>query len=329
MPSTGDIGLAFPFGVFGLTYPSQHDSQYAGSGRFAARAYEGLAGADYNGDGDTSDQVVHVVGVDANPPPSVSIGDAALVEGDTGVRSLYLPVTLSEPSTETMAVDYTITAGTATPGTAKTAGADFNHKAGKTKTLTFKVGAKGTTPVSKFVTVPVYPDTTTEGDETFTVTLSSPSGGSTLYRAVATGTIVDDDAAAKSGVEISAGDVSIVEGADGRRIAKAALTLSDEAASEVRVDYTVIDGTADCGPSKKRLPIDPASDCDDRKGVTKTAIFKVRAAKGTTSAKKALPAFVFPDGVAEGDESFSIVLSNPVGASIRDGSAVITMLDDD
>jgi hypothetical protein len=290
---------------------------------------ESAANADLNGDGDLLDAIVHIVEVDANPPPSVAIGDATLVEGDTGVRALSFPVTLSKPAAETTTVDDTIGAGTATPGNAKTPGADFNHKAGKTKPLTFKVDSSGSTPVTKFVTVPIYPDTANEGDETLTVTLSSPSSGSALARAVGTGTITDDDTTPKAGVEISAGDVTIVEGESDRRIAKAALTLSEEAAGEVRVDYTVVSGTADCGPSKQKLPLDPADDCDDRKGVTKTAVFKVRASKGTTSAKKFLPTFVFPDTVTEGSESFTILLSNPVGATIRDGNAVITIVDDD
>ena len=45
------------------------------------------------------------------------------------------------------------------------------------------------------------------------------------------------------------------------------------------------------------VPIDPATDCDNVKGVTRTAILSAG------SVNKALSTFVFPDATAEGDES--------------------------
>lgn len=260
--------------------------------------------------------------------PTFSIGDASAVEGDTDARTLLLPVTLSEPQSTTASVAVTIHGDTATGGSRKNPAADFDDRRGVTKTLTFTAGPKGT-PTTRYVTVPVYGDTADEGDEAFTVTLSAPSSGLGLGHAEATGTIVDDDATPKAGVEISAGAVTIDEGTTGRRAPKLALTLSAPASGEVRVDYTIVSGTATCGPSKGGLPVDPASDCDDAKGVTRTAVFKVRATKGTTAVGKSVTTFVFPDTATEGLETFTVQLSNPSGASIRNGAGTVTIRDDD
>ena len=61
-----------------------------------------------------------------------------------------------------------------------------------------------TAPTHCDVVVKVAPDLLNEGNETFTVELSNPTGGLSLGRAVATGTIVDDEASGQS-VAITAG----------------------------------------------------------------------------------------------------------------------------
>jgi len=58
--------------------------------------------------------------------------------------------------------------------------------------------------------VPVLDDLLGEGDETYTVQLSGPSGGATLAKAIGTGTILDDEPI------ITIGDVSVNEAISGR-----------------------------------------------------------------------------------------------------------------
>ncbi len=89
-------------------------------------------------------------------------------------------MTLSNPSALTATVDWATSDGTAT------AGSDYTAANG---TVTFNPGE-----TSKPVSVDVLGDTTFEPDETFTVTLSNPSG-STIGTASATGTITNDDKA--------------------------------------------------------------------------------------------------------------------------------------
>ena len=113
-------------------------------------------------------------------PTTVSIGDAATLEGAPGAgNALSFPVSLSAPAP---AGGVTVSYGTA-DGTAQ-AGSDYNVNTG---TLTFAAGEQ-----QKLVTVQVVGDAANEPDETVFVTLSNPSGA-TLARPTGTGMIINDD----------------------------------------------------------------------------------------------------------------------------------------
>jgi hypothetical protein len=111
-------------------------------------------------------------------PPTISVADASVAEGDSGTASLAFVVTLSAPFYRDLAVGFRTADGTATSGS------DYAAVAG---TLTIPAGSTVGT-----VAVPVFADTTVEGDETLTLELSAPAGAGA---ASATGTIVDDDRA--------------------------------------------------------------------------------------------------------------------------------------
>ena len=108
-------------------------------------------------------------------PPMVSLADAGVSEG---TATLGFTATLSRASGAPVTVGYSTANGTAV------AGSDY---VGGSGTVTFAAGQ-----TSQTVNVGVIGDTTVESDETFTVTLSNPSGA-TVSRAVATGTILNDD----------------------------------------------------------------------------------------------------------------------------------------
>lgn len=116
---------------------------------------------------------------DDNPSSAavrVSVGNAALVEGDGGARGLRFPVTLSASSPTAVTVHFTTQVGTA-------GAADFTAKSG-----TVTIAARGTSTV---INISVRPDFALERTETFRVKLSLPTGA-TLNRATATGSILDD-----------------------------------------------------------------------------------------------------------------------------------------
>ncbi len=127
----------------------------------------------------SSDDVAGLVRLYEMPiPPSVTIAAARASEGHTGQTLIGFTATLSTASSSVITVLYSTSAGTAT------AGADYVTRSG---TLTFAAGQ-----TSRPVLVAMVSDAVSEPDETFSVTLSGPSGA-TLGTAVAVGTIVNDD----------------------------------------------------------------------------------------------------------------------------------------
>jgi uncharacterized protein len=116
---------------------------------------------------------------DSPPVPVASVNDVTLAEGNSGVTYANFTVTLSFAPTSTVTIDYATSNGSAT------AGSDYLAGSG---TLTFAAGE-----TVKTVSVPIIGDTVLEGSETFTVTLSNPSGA-TLGDSSGLGTITNDDA---------------------------------------------------------------------------------------------------------------------------------------
>jgi hypothetical protein len=122
---------------------------------------------------------------------AISVGDASVVEGNTGTVDLLAPVTLSQPSPSQVTVAF------ATADDTATAGSDYTATSG---VLTF---APGTTALN--VTVSVIGDTTVEANETFFVNLSAPTNA-TILDGQGLETITDDDAAvADENAELSHG----------------------------------------------------------------------------------------------------------------------------
>ena len=102
----------------------------------------------------------------------LSVADAEAIEGED--TTLDFTVTLSPPVSGTVTVAYATSDGTAT------AGSDYTATSG---TLTFS-----SNETTKTVSVPILDDTVEDHGETFTLTLSNPTGA-LLADATATGTI--------------------------------------------------------------------------------------------------------------------------------------------
>jgi hypothetical protein len=119
--------------------------------------------------------------ITVNPPGAsdISINDVSVTEGDSGQTAATFAVTLSAPQPAPVTVAFATSDGSATaPG-------DYASASG---TVTFAAG-----DVSEPVTVQVNGDTAIEGDETFNVNLSSPTGNAAILDGLGVGTIVDDD----------------------------------------------------------------------------------------------------------------------------------------
>jgi hypothetical protein len=237
-----------------------------------------------------------------NDGPFIAIENGSASEGGSVGLTVRLVDSLGNPlasNPQVVTVDYATTDGSAT------APADYTSTTG---TLTFGVGV-----VSQTIPVPTIQDATEEGDETFDVTLSNPTGNSSIFTGTATGTITDND-----GPEIFINNATQLEGNAGTTNYVFTVSLSRASAIPITVDYATADGTArgtNGGPGNPQ----------DYVAATGTLTF----APGETD--KPLTVTGNGDTVLEGVEAFGVTLSNPTaGASL--GTPHVgtgTIIDDD
>ncbi|MFZ4374275.1 MAG: Calx-beta domain-containing protein, partial [Mycobacterium sp.] len=225
--------------------------------------------------------------------PSVSVAGVTAAEPTSGTAQAGFTVTLSKASTTPVTVGYATTNGTAT------AGSDFTATTG---TLTFAPGV-----TSQQITVPILADTAVESSETFTVTLSKPSGA-TIAGATATGTITDSNTAAAA-PKVSIADLAVTEGNGEHAHFMFTATLDKASATPVSVNYATSNGTATAGV--------------DYTAGSGTITF----APGETT--QTVHVGIIGDTVVEPNETFSITLSAPTGATIARATAIGTILTDD
>ncbi len=220
--------------------------------------------------------------------PTLSIADATpVVEGGTA----QFVVTMSIESTQSVTVTYGTRSGTAV------AGQDFETTS---ETLTF--GGINSS-LTQTIFVPTIDDLIDEEDgKEFTVTLSSPSGGTIKSgEGTATGTINDNDDAALSIADL----VTVGEGTTARfdvtldptsdRIVTVAYQTMGVTATE-DVDYTGANGTLTFSPGESIETIDVSTTLDE---------------------------------IAESDETFTVTLSSPNGATLSNSSGTGTITDTD
>jgi len=225
--------------------------------------------------------------------PTVSVGNASKAEGNSGTSNMAFTVTLSKASSTPVTVKYATSNGTAM------AGQDYTSASG---TVTFAAGE-----TSKTINVAVAGDATVEQDETFTVTLSTPSGAK-LGAATATGSITNDDVAVTPPT-VAIGNASKSEGNTGTSNMSFTVTLSKAQTSPVTVKYATANGSATAG--------------DDYTAATGTITF----AAGETS--KTVNVVINGDATVEQDETFTVTLSDASGATIGTATATGTITNDD
>ncbi|MGL6073953.1 MAG: DUF4394 domain-containing protein [Fimbriiglobus sp.] len=176
---------------------------------------------------------------DDDLPPTISIGDATIVEGDTGTRTMTFVVTLSAASSKSVTVDFQTLTSIETkfaifipPTPFELENLDIVDQSG---TLTFAPGV-----TSQTITVTVRGDTIVEANERLAVNLRNASNATLdLSDAQGIGTITDDDSAT---ISISTGGAS-QEGVD--RVFT--ITLSNPVDVPVSVRFSTLNGTAVSG----------------------------------------------------------------------------------
>ncbi|MBZ0315387.1 MAG: right-handed parallel beta-helix repeat-containing protein [Anaerolineae bacterium] len=168
---------------------------------------------------------------DDDDPPIVSIDDVSLVEGSSGgTNVMNFTVTLSSASAFTVTAPFTVADGTAVSP------ADYTVSTGSP--LIFNPGT-----TSLQVQALIVRDNTDESNETFTITLDTPTNA-TLdadpNAIVGVGTILDDDNAPV----VSIDDVAQTEGTGGITTLTYTVSLTNPSSQTVSVSFTSANGTA-------------------------------------------------------------------------------------
>ncbi len=221
--------------------------------------------------------------------PTISIDGQDVEEGDTGTVDAVFTISLSEPGSQTVTVDYYTDEFLAKENE------DYIPVSG---TLVFAPGE-----TSKTVIVSVLGDTIDESNEKFFFKLANATNADIGFP-WDTCDIIDDDEAT-----LDIGDAVVFEGDTGTAIATFVVSLSTTSSQTVTVDYATADGSAAAGT--------------DYTATSGTLVFAPGQSTQTVFVN------VTGDVVDEPAESFHVNLSSATNATIADGSGMGTILNDD
>jgi hypothetical protein len=232
------------------------------------------------------------------PGTTVSIGDVAIIEGDTGHFLVGFPVTLSKQSPVPVQVNYSTRAGSA-----KGNHADFEDTFG---TVTFPAGSQ-----LQYITVRIENDKVPEPTETFFVDLTNARPSPvTIARKTGTGTIFDNDKQ-KSQPTLtlaSQSGTTVTEPSSGTKAVNFKVYLSETPQQNVVFDYATADGSA---TSKH-----------DYVATSGSQTF----AKGTTALARGFSVSILGESNKDNGGTFTVKISNPTSnATISNGSVQITI----
>jgi transglutaminase-like putative cysteine protease len=239
-----------------------------------------------------------IVNDDAAKPPSLTIDDVKVTEGNAGTTPATFRLRLSAPSKREVTVDYEFAGRTATAGT------DFQAARGRCKVPAGELEAK--------LVAHVIGDTLVEPNEEFAVKLTKVANAS-LARAEAVGSILNDDPERQvpdpvdlPRVSIEGG--SVIEGNAGKVPLVFRVRVAPPGRREVKLKYQAFGITADH---------------DDFSPAAGTLIIAPRVGEATISVD------VIGDLDQEPDETLKVVLSGPENAELAQPVAVGTIRNDD
>ncbi len=228
---------------------------------------------------------------DANP--SITINDPSVIEGNSGTTNMSFVITLSNPTSVTLSVPFSLADGTATVGS------DYQTNSGS---FTVFPGA-----LTAQLSIGIIGDTNVEPDETFFVNLGA-TAGATIADSQGVGTIINDDGLATPGISI--GNATVVEGNSGTTSATFNVQLTASSASTITVNYATADNTATTANNDY---------------VAKTGVVTFTPGQQFQS----VSVLVNGDTVFEPNESFFVNLTAPTNATIIGSQGTGNITNDD
>lgn len=221
-----------------------------------------------------------------------------IVEGDTGTKPAQFRVQLTLARDQDVSFDYVTQ-----DGSARTNGLDYTHTFGRATI------PKGSTSTN--LAVPVRGDTNIEPNEVFYLAITNITGLplSQVARSQGQCTILDDDT--PTVLLPVPPQLSVVEGDEGTRTnVVIPVLLSWPARADVVLRYRTRNGTATGGAD-----FDPVT------------AGELRIPTGSQSNQVVVP--VTGDNLVEGNETFDLVVSEPVNAILTNNTVTVTIVDDD
>jgi hypothetical protein len=223
------------------------------------------------------------------PKPTLSISDASATEGNAGTTDLTFNLNLSGFSGLSVTVLFSTADGTAQGGS------DYDPQ---NSSVTFGPGE-----TTKTITVQAKGDTADEPDETFFVNLNSVVNSTAdIADGQGKATIINDDGPV---VQFGQAAYSVAESAGSLSIS---VTRTGNTSAAMSVFYTTVDGSA------------------EQKGDFNIALGTLKFAPGEAS--KTFSIFITDDAYVEGPETFTVTLSNAVGATLGATSTTTVTIND-
>lgn len=242
---------------------------------------------------------------------TLSISSTSDYEGEI----LYFTVSLSAPSSNAVTVNYAAATikSKAKTGIAKN-GTDFDKATGQ---ISFDPGE-----TAQVIAIQTTADTLWEGTETFELVLSKPkgaalSGGVTSLKATAT--LLDDEPTLSASAATLYEPTTPADGtavADNLKLMRFAVSLSAPTANEVSVAYSFTP-SKDSGKGTADTLAKSGKDFVQSGGV-------LEFQPGDVTAYAYVE--ILDDASAESSETFSLVLSKPVGAAFADNTKTLTVV---
>jgi uncharacterized delta-60 repeat protein len=217
---------------------------------------------------------------------------------EEGAKKIDVAVVRTGNSSTTVSVHYSTTDGTGS--SAAKAGTNYTTTTGS---ITFRSGQTSAT-----FSVPIIDNSTVDPDKNFAIRLTNPSAGAQLGSNNLAGiTIIDNDYAPG---HVSFAATNFVTGETGSAVIS--VKRAGGNAGVLTVHYATVDGTA----------------------ITPGDYAQVAGTLSWNDGESSIKTFVVPiqpDGLVEGNETFSVNLSdaNPTEALGSPASATVTILDDD
>jgi hypothetical protein len=266
----------------------------SGDGRFLSLVSSATALA--AGDGNGKTDAFRVLVPEDPFPPTMTLSDPSITEGDAGSKQLNFTVGLGSIAGGTISFDVDTADATAIAGS--------DYQAVHVSESIF-AGESGRT-----ISIDISGDTQLEPDEVFDIHVGNIRGAVNPRDIHALATIGNDDGGTPQQPSISVGDVAMAEGNSLSSPLTFTATLSATSTSAVSFGFATANGTATAGSD-----------------------YVAKSQSGLTipagSLSKTFTVSVKGDTTVEPDETFLVSLAGVTGASVADGQAVGTISNDD